>query len=53
MIMPPECRVVAYGLDRFIFRGERDRNSLLGAFEALGVEMVEHVSSWEVGQCDG
>ena len=42
MIMPPECRIVAYGLDRFIFRGEKDRSSLLGAFEALGIEMVAH-----------
>jgi hypothetical protein len=44
MILPPECRVIAYGLDCFIFRGEKDRSSLLGAFTSMGVEMVAHES---------
>lgn len=42
MILPPTCRVIAYGLDRFIFRGEKDKRVLLDAFQSVGVEIVPH-----------
>lgn len=42
MILMPECRVIAYGLDRVLFRGKKERNSVIGAFKALGVELLEH-----------
>jgi hypothetical protein len=42
MILPPPCRVIAYGLDRFIFRGEKDKRVLLDAFESMGIELVPY-----------
>lgn len=44
MILPPSSRVIAYGLDRFIFRGEKDRATLLGALQEIEVEIVSHDS---------
>lgn len=42
MILPPSCRVVAYGMDMMKYRGDQDRESIELPFRSLKVEMVSH-----------
>lgn len=41
LILPKSTRVVAYGINRMIFRSEQDRQEILSPFQKLGVEIVD------------
>lgn len=42
LILPEECRVVAYGMDMMQYRGEEDKKKIESPFRMLGVEMIDH-----------
>ncbi len=52
MILPASCRVVAYGMDIMMYRGDSDKKNIEAPFVRLGVEMVPHSAPYMVTSPD-